>query len=216
MPFTIENKDGRGSTGGVGAPDRDDSSGRPFGRAGPRGGKPKNELVNGVSAASLVPVDFENGAPPYLHLMLGFTNDVVKEIYKDLAQLGSTDPKKVEAALQRRMEMAELELLIANAVGDLVGQLGSDARDFVDRIAEGMATATEDEDAAASVAAPRGGGARDGKRGGESGLVGAHRLRRHLGSRGDERRESSRANFTGWDIPERERPIEEQAPGEGS
>ena len=90
--------------------------------------------------------------------MLGLTNDVVKEIYKDLTQLGSTDPKKVEAALQRRMKMAELELLIANAVDDLVGQLGLDARDLVDRIVEGMAAATEDEDAAASVAAPRAGG----------------------------------------------------------
>ena len=129
-----------------------------FGRVGPRGGKPKNEPVNGVSAASLVPLDFEHIVPPYLHLMLGLTNDVVKEIYKDLTQLGSTDPKKVEAALQRRMKMAELELLIANAVDDLVGQLGSDARDLVDRIVEGMATATEDEDAAASVAAPRAGG----------------------------------------------------------
>mmetsp|Transcript_56261 Transcript_56261/g.127696 ORF Transcript_56261/g.127696 Transcript_56261/m.127696 type:complete len:131 (+) Transcript_56261:199-591(+) len=103
-------------------------------------------------------VDFEHIIPPYLHLMLGLTNDVVKEIFKDLTQLGSTDPKKVEAALQRRMKMPELELLIANAVDDLVGQLGSDARDLVDRIVEGMATATEDEDAAASVAAPRGGG----------------------------------------------------------
>jgi len=103
-------------------------------------------------------VDFEHIIPPYLHLMLGLTNDVVKEIFKDLTQLGSTDPKKVEAALQRRMKMPELELLIANAVDDLVGQLGSDARDLVSRIVEGMATATEDEDAAASVAAPRAGG----------------------------------------------------------
>lgn len=78
------------------------------------------------------------------------------EIFKDLTQLGSTDPKKVEATFQRRTKMPELELLIANAVDDLVGQLGSDARDLVSRIVEGMATATEDEDAAAPVAAPRG------------------------------------------------------------
>ena len=60
-----------------------------------RHAKTKPEPKNGVSAAPLVPWEFNRVLPPYLHLILGLVNDVVKELRKDLEFLDDLDPDKV-------------------------------------------------------------------------------------------------------------------------
>ena len=64
-------------------------------QAAARHAKTKPEPKNGVSALPLVPWDFNRVLPPYLHLILGLVNDVVKELRKDLQFLDDLDPEKV-------------------------------------------------------------------------------------------------------------------------
>ena len=64
-------------------------------RAAARNAKTKPEPRNGVSGRTLFPCDFTHVIPPYLHLILGLVNDIIKELRKDLQSLGNVDPAQV-------------------------------------------------------------------------------------------------------------------------
>ena len=83
-------------------------------------------------------MDFKHVIPPYLHLILGLVNDVVKEMYKDLTRLGCVDPEAAARALERQGLLEELENAIAAAVGDLAKLLGDSGKEHVEGKVQAM------------------------------------------------------------------------------
>ena len=52
--------------------------------------------VNGVQAEPLIPIDWDFLIPPWLHLILGTGNEVVKKIYVQLLKLDGVDQAKID------------------------------------------------------------------------------------------------------------------------
>jgi hypothetical protein len=63
--------------------------------------------------------------PPYLHLVLGLTNNVVQQMLADLTSFGCVDPAVALRHLEHCALLAELEETEAAAVDDLVDVLNS-------------------------------------------------------------------------------------------
>ena len=115
----------------------------------------------------MVYAPFTHVIPPYLHLILGLVNDVVKEMLADLTKLGRLNPLAAQRQRERATMLEELEGGIGVAVGELVDLLGPTerriVRDMVAKmdkteatVAEAARLAAGDDDEAAPV--PAGGG----------------------------------------------------------
>ena len=79
--------------------------------------------VNGVKEPSLLPIDPKRIIPPYLHLVLGLTNNVVQEMLADLTRLGCVDPAAARRQFEHCALLAELETCVAGAVDGLISVL---------------------------------------------------------------------------------------------
>jgi len=83
---------------------------------------------------------------PYLHLVLGLVNDVVKEMLADLAKLSCVDFLTLERQRERQTTLEDLEGRIGEAVGELVACLGPKERKMVSEMVRGMVEVAEDTD----------------------------------------------------------------------
>ena len=106
----------------------------------------------GVSAVSHFDVEFDHITPPYLHLVLGVTNDCVKEMLRDLLTLGCLDPKAALRQLERIALAQELEFDLAKAVAELVDLVGAEAGQLVRDMVKKMDKASEPEPSAEGAA----------------------------------------------------------------
>ena len=95
-------------------------------RALAKGNKGIPPGVNGMKMPSLLSIETTRIFPPYLHLILGLTNNVVQHMLADLTSFGCVDPSVVLRQLEHNAVLAELEEMVAAAVDDLVGVLDSD------------------------------------------------------------------------------------------
>lgn len=102
------------------------------------------EHINGVSGPSLFAADFNHLAPPYLHLILGLTNDCVKEMLAALAKLGCVDPAAMLRLLERNTVLDDLEGLIGEAVGELAQIFGPAVRRAVAKMVDEMDSADDE------------------------------------------------------------------------
>jgi hypothetical protein len=58
--------------------------------------RPGGPHVNGVQAEPLIPIDWDWLIPPWLHLILGTGNEVVKKIYVELLLLDGVDQASID------------------------------------------------------------------------------------------------------------------------
>jgi len=94
-------------------------------RALAKGNKGMPVGVNGVKIPSLLSIDPMRILPPYLHLVLGLTKNVVQQMLADLTSFGCVDPAVALRHLEHCALLAELEETEAAAVDDLVDVLNS-------------------------------------------------------------------------------------------
>ena len=133
-------------------------------RAVAKGNKCMPAGVNGVKEPSLLPIDPKRIIPPYLHLVLGLTNNVVQEMLADLTRLGCVDPAAALRQFEHCALLAELETCVAGAVDGLISVLpGRRYKTQVEQVVSAMekvpapappAPATAAAAAAVAVAAP--------------------------------------------------------------
>ena len=102
------------------------------------------EHINGVSGPSLFAADFNHLVPPYLDLILGLTNDGVKEMLAALAKLGCVDPAAMLRQLERNTVLEDLEGLIGEAVGELAQIFGPAVRRAVAKMVDEMDSADDE------------------------------------------------------------------------
>ena len=74
---------------------------------------------------SLLSIETTRIFPPYLHLILGLTNNVVQRMLADLTSLGCVDPTVALRQFEYCTLLGELEETVAATVDDLVDVLGS-------------------------------------------------------------------------------------------
>ena len=95
-------------------------------RALAKGNKGIPPGVNGVKMPSLLSIEPTRIFPPYLHLILGLTNNVVQRMLADLTSFGCVDPSVALRQFEHNAVLGELEETVAAAVDDLVDLLDSD------------------------------------------------------------------------------------------
>jgi len=100
-------------------------------RALEKGNKGKPAGVNGVKMPSLLSIDPVRILPPYLHLVLGLTNNVVQQMLADLTSFGCVDPTVALRQFEHCALLGELEETVATAVDDLVELLSNKVKDQV-------------------------------------------------------------------------------------
>ena len=81
--------------------------------------------VNGVKMPSLLSIPPKRTSAPFLHLVLGLTNNVEQQMLADLTSLSSADPAVTLRQFDHCALLAELEESVAAAVDDLVDVLHS-------------------------------------------------------------------------------------------
>jgi hypothetical protein len=94
-------------------------------RALAKGNKGVPAGVNGVKMPSLLSTPPKRTLAPFLHLVLGLTNNVVQQMLADLTSLSSADPAVTLRQFDHCALLAELEESVAAAVDDLVDVLHS-------------------------------------------------------------------------------------------
>ena len=94
-------------------------------RALAKGNKGVPAGVNGVKMPSLLSIAPKRTLAPFLHLVLGLTNNVVQQMLADLTSLGCADPAVTLRQFDHCALLAELEESLAAAVDDLVDVLHS-------------------------------------------------------------------------------------------
>jgi hypothetical protein len=94
-----------------------------------KGIKIMSPAVNGAVTKQLLPITKGQMPPPYLHLLLGLPNGVLKEIRKNLLKLGSLDPEAAKTLLVLNALLADLDEVVeaaANALAEVVDTRGAD------------------------------------------------------------------------------------------
>jgi hypothetical protein len=94
-----------------------------------KGIKAMSPAVNGAVAKQLLPITRGQMLPPYLHLLLGLPNGVMKEIRKNFLKLGSVDPEAAKTLLVLNALLADLDEVVeaaANALAEVVDTPGTD------------------------------------------------------------------------------------------
>jgi hypothetical protein len=81
---------------------------------------------NGVQAEPLIPIDWDLLIPPWLHLILGTGNEVVKKIYVQLLQLDGVDQARIDNLARLAEELTECEHCAIDTIVDAIGHLGPD------------------------------------------------------------------------------------------
>ncbi len=81
---------------------------------------------NGVQAEPLIPIDWDLLIPPWLHLILGTGNEVVKKIYVQLLQLNGVDQARIDNLARLAEERTECEHSAIDTIVDAIGHLGPD------------------------------------------------------------------------------------------
>jgi hypothetical protein len=94
-------------------------------RALAKGNKGVPAGVNGVKMPSLLSIAPKRTLVPYLHLVLGLTNNVVQKMLAFLTSLGCVDPAVALRQFDHCALLAELEESVAADVDDLVDVLHS-------------------------------------------------------------------------------------------
>jgi len=128
-------------------------------RALAKGNKGKPAGVNGVKMPSLLSIDSMRILPPYLHLVLGLTNNVVQQMLSDLTSLGMVDPTVALRQFEHCALLAELEETVATAVDDLVEMMKKKVKKQVKKVVSEMAkvpTPAAPNATSSGVAAPTG------------------------------------------------------------
>ena len=82
--------------------------------------------VNGVHAETLIPIDWDFLIPPWLHLILGTGNEVVKKIYVQLLQLDGVDQVRIDNLAKLEDELTECEERAIDKIVDAIYHLGPD------------------------------------------------------------------------------------------
>jgi len=88
--------------------------------------RPGAPHVNGVQAEPLIPIDWDWLIPPWLHLILGTGNEVVKKIYVELLLLDGVDQASIDNVTMNAEELTELEHCAIDTIEDAIGHLGPD------------------------------------------------------------------------------------------
>ena len=82
--------------------------------------------VNGVQAEPLIPIDWDFLIPPWLHLILGTGNEVVKKIYVQLLQLDGVDQARIDHLTRLEDELTECEERAIDTIVGAIDHLGPD------------------------------------------------------------------------------------------
>ena len=82
---------------------------------------------NGVQAEPLIPIDWDFLIPPWLHLILGTGNEVVKKMYVQLLQqLDGVDQAKIDNLARLEDELTECEERAIDTIVGAIDHLGPD------------------------------------------------------------------------------------------
>ena len=112
-----------------------------------------------LAVPSLLSIDSMRILPPYLHLVLGLTNNVVQQMLANLTSLGCVDPTVALRQFEHCALLAELEATVAAAVDELVELLKKEVKKQVTKVVSEMAkvpTPAAPDATSSGVAAPTG------------------------------------------------------------